>query len=195
MLFDEASSGCRNRKSAISPASRARCLKPAPHDPRWTDLSGDLACASPPLHRCGGLGCVRRVGSRAGRSHPEPPVARGWRAGTVRLRLSGRGCACCTLSRPPPPIRTSKTPPERPSWIETRNIISYPHGKPRAQTCQNIGILFLTRSIGEITNSTSQDFNGRLARCDRTVIASTADRSDLRDTRGITPIVGRRQGF
>jgi len=24
------------RKSAISPASRARCLKPAPHDPRWT---------------------------------------------------------------------------------------------------------------------------------------------------------------
>ena len=42
----------RNRKSAISPASRARCLKPAPHGPRWTDLSGSLAFGSeayPPL--------------------------------------------------------------------------------------------------------------------------------------------------
>ena len=44
---------CRDRKSAISPASRARCLKPAPHDPRWPllfrlpSLSG--AEASPPL--------------------------------------------------------------------------------------------------------------------------------------------------
>jgi hypothetical protein len=28
MLFDEAPSGVENRKSAISPASRARCLKP-----------------------------------------------------------------------------------------------------------------------------------------------------------------------
>ena len=52
MLFDEAPSGIQNRKSAISPASRARCLKPAPHDPRWTDLSGGLGlrrAAYPPL--------------------------------------------------------------------------------------------------------------------------------------------------
>jgi hypothetical protein len=36
---------CEYRKSAISPASRARCLKPAPHDPRWTDLSGSAPLA------------------------------------------------------------------------------------------------------------------------------------------------------
>jgi len=36
MLFDEASSGSSNRKSAKSPAPRARCLKPALPDPRWT---------------------------------------------------------------------------------------------------------------------------------------------------------------
>ena len=50
--FDEAPSGVVNRKSAISPASRARCLKPALHDPRWTDLSGTLGLrrgAYPPL--------------------------------------------------------------------------------------------------------------------------------------------------
>ena len=35
MLFDEAPLGCRSRKSANSPASRARCLKPALPDPRW----------------------------------------------------------------------------------------------------------------------------------------------------------------
>ena len=31
-----------NRKSANSPASRARCLKPALHGPRWTDRFGFL---------------------------------------------------------------------------------------------------------------------------------------------------------
>src|SRR5437763_16016159 len=37
------------------------------------------------------------------------PQRRAYRhAGTVRLRLSRRGCACCTLSRPPPPIRTAE---------------------------------------------------------------------------------------
>ncbi len=53
MLFDEAPSEVQNRKSANSPASRTRCLKPAPHGPRWSllfrlpSLSG--AEASPPL--------------------------------------------------------------------------------------------------------------------------------------------------
>ena len=62
-----------------SPASRARCLKPAPHDPRWTDLSGSgrflasRASAYPPLM---GLGCTPAMGLAFGHSHPGPPDAR-----------------------------------------------------------------------------------------------------------------------
>jgi hypothetical protein len=37
------SGDCRNRKSAFSPASRARCLRFAPHVPRWSEFSN---------HRC-----------------------------------------------------------------------------------------------------------------------------------------------
>ena len=44
MLFDEAPSESQNRKSAISPASRARCLKPALYDPRWSYRFG-LPCS------------------------------------------------------------------------------------------------------------------------------------------------------
>ena len=47
-------------------------------------------------------------GQPHGAHRPEPPVTRGWRAGTAQLRLSRRGCACCTLSRPPPPTRTAE---------------------------------------------------------------------------------------
>ena len=61
-------------------------------------------------------------GYRMGRSHPESPVTRGWRAGTAQLRLSRRGRACCTLSRPPPPIRTYERLRRRPSWIEARAL-------------------------------------------------------------------------
>ena len=39
------------RKSAISPASRTRCLKPAPHGPRWTYLSDFSAHAEKSIHR------------------------------------------------------------------------------------------------------------------------------------------------
>ena len=53
---------------------------------------------------------------------PWSPATRGWRAGTAQLRLSRRGCACCTLSRPPPPIRTCERLRRRPSWIEARAL-------------------------------------------------------------------------
>ena len=64
MLFDEAPSESQNRKSAISPASRARCLKPALHDPRWSYLSGARRFRrGSPNHRCGGLDCRGRWAS------------------------------------------------------------------------------------------------------------------------------------
>ena len=59
----------RNRKSANSPASRARCLKPALHDPRWPDLSGPrrgLSTAAGASLRAGDGQVARQ------RSHPNP---------------------------------------------------------------------------------------------------------------------------
>src|SRR5436190_5672742 len=86
MLFEKAPLYCRNRKSANSPASRARCLKPALPDPRWTyrfrqpHLRG---AAYPPLR--GQAGASRYDRANIGRHWS--PVARGQRAGTEQLRL------------------------------------------------------------------------------------------------------------
>ena len=92
MLFDEAPLGCRSRKSAISPASRARCLKPAPHDPRWTDLSGFRP------HRRGSLSTASGASACLGgwhRRYDMPPRAPGDARLARRDRAAsaaGRGC-------------------------------------------------------------------------------------------------------
>jgi hypothetical protein len=71
-------------KSAGSPASRARCLRFAPHRPRWTDLSGALLHegAYPPLWGPDGIAAHLTVPNAAVSG---APVTRGWRAGTMRL--------------------------------------------------------------------------------------------------------------
>jgi hypothetical protein len=60
------------RKSAISPASRARCLKPAPHDPRWTDTFRVRLT----LSTAAGPDGTPAMGIAFGHRHPGPQ----WRA-------------------------------------------------------------------------------------------------------------------
>jgi len=48
------------------------------------------------------------VGTAGTTRRQEPPVTRGWRAGTVQLRLPGGGVRLCThIPRPPPPVPAS----------------------------------------------------------------------------------------
>src|SRR5437763_818496 len=103
---------CRDRKSANSPASRARCLKPTPPDPRWPypfraarfeDRDQRLTTAAGPRH-------VWAVGTAGTTCRQKAPVAHGWCAGTGQLRLPGGGVRLCTLiPRPPPPVPASVT--------------------------------------------------------------------------------------
>ena len=79
------------RKSAISPASRTRCLRLAPKPPRWPDLSGALPFGPTPNHRCG----LRRCGNgrhRSDRNVAKNPVTRDRRAGSLWLGPPGLGC-------------------------------------------------------------------------------------------------------
>ena len=81
----------KTRKSAFSPASRARCLRFAPHVPRWSEFSN---------HRCEPrrhLAAWRGVTA----SPPKRLVTPTCGAGTVRLGPPRVGCACCTRARPP----------------------------------------------------------------------------------------------
>jgi len=75
-----------HRKSARSPASRARCLKACSGSPRWA-----LTVVTHRLRPSAGV-TADLAGS----------VARSRRAGQIRLGPPRFGCACCTLARPPP---------------------------------------------------------------------------------------------
>ena len=80
--------GLQRRKTAVFPASRARCLRLAPWDPRWTDFSGAVSFSHwlgvQRLSTAVGLGRCER--GRTLRTHlPSYPVARSRRAGTPRL--------------------------------------------------------------------------------------------------------------
>jgi hypothetical protein len=107
-------SDCRNRKSAISPASRARCLKPAPHDPRWTYLSGFRP------HRRGSLSTASGASTCLDgwhRRYDMPPRA----PGDARLARRDRAASAvsarvCVLhpSETTAPDPHSKTPLEAP---------------------------------------------------------------------------------
>ncbi len=95
------------RKSAVAPASRARCLRLAPHDPRWAEFSEPLRCCglTGPTHRCG-------PSTAPGRWHgvtalpPRGPVSPTRGDGIVRLGPPEPGCASphpghpATASRP-----------------------------------------------------------------------------------------------
>ena len=102
------------RKSAISPASRARCLKPALHDPRWTDLSGPArsmqAGAYPPLV---GPDCTPAMGIAFGRSHPMPRDPRLADRDRAASAVAARVCVLhpVATTAPDPHLRT---PPEAP---------------------------------------------------------------------------------
>ena len=122
-LLDKAPFDCRNRKSAMSPASRARCLKPAPHDPRWTDLSGAFAHAKrayPPLF--GATACLA-VGTAVRHATDKPPGdARLAHRDRVASAAAARVCvlhpAATTAPDPHHPRRLRKAPP----WIEARAL-------------------------------------------------------------------------
>jgi hypothetical protein len=83
---------CRNRKSAFSPASRARCLRFAPHVPRWSEFAN---------HRCESrrhLAAWRGVTA----SPPKRLVTPTCGAGTVRLGPASRWVCILAPVRSPP---------------------------------------------------------------------------------------------
>ena len=96
-----------NRKSAEPSAPRARCLRLAPHDPRWAEFSE-------PLRWCGRTGSTHRCepSTAPGRWHgvtalpPSGSVSPTRGDGTVRLGPPEPGCASphpglpATASRP-----------------------------------------------------------------------------------------------
>jgi hypothetical protein len=90
-------SGCEIRKSAVSPASRARCLRLAPHDPRWAQFS---------THRFG-LGQRLAVGTELRRCRQEPGAANRWQRDHAAWAAARLGVHLGTLAQPPPLIRTT----------------------------------------------------------------------------------------
>jgi hypothetical protein len=109
-----------NRKSAVPPASRARCLRLAPRDPRWADLSGFT-----PTHRfrvlqhltVGHRGTMLRRRTPgdarlAHRDHAAWAAVRGLRRPHHRHRPNPPGCprtgpAAGASASPLPPPRSS----------------------------------------------------------------------------------------
>jgi hypothetical protein len=76
-----------NRKSAGSPASRVRCLRLAPHDPRWSRFQGSLARSrsSGPTHRSSRV--LQRLAAGVPRygADPKPLTARSGAPGPLQL--------------------------------------------------------------------------------------------------------------
>ena len=123
MLFDEAPLGCRSRKSAISPASRARCLKPAPHDPRWTDLSGFRPRRRGSLSTASGtsacLGGWHRRYDMPPRAPGDARLARRDRAASA---VATRVCVLHPFATTAPDPHLQDASGRRPSWIEARTL-------------------------------------------------------------------------
>jgi hypothetical protein len=118
------------RKSAGSPASRARCLRLAPRDPRWADLSGAAPFSgfrgSAPTHRS------RDQTAPGGRYRGtvlrrRPLVTRGWRAGTTRLGPPARAQRSApTGHRPNRPDVSGPVPKPAPAHLRRHRP-----GRPR----------------------------------------------------------------
>jgi hypothetical protein len=97
-------------KSANSPASRARCLKPAPHDPRWTDLSGSGAFVSADQRLSTAIWSHGMSGGRHRGTTCHRRPRRDARLAHRDRAASAAGAGCTSLHpdiRPPPPVPAS----------------------------------------------------------------------------------------
>jgi hypothetical protein len=139
---------CRNpvdsRKSAVLLASRARCLRFAPHRPRWTShFRRPSSSARTPIHRCGPRSTAGKpvTGCRASPSRG-PSGARTVRRDEAAWTADWGNCAASPTppNRPPLPAPRLETLIRHPSVAgagcvdnsPSRNIVKYPSPSSRA---------------------------------------------------------------